>query len=72
MLKELVRVANGRIIVKCPHRFGKHAREGVHISMFSRTWFLKALTKIKETTSLYFKTSCLKYRHFPSSSSQRR
>jgi hypothetical protein len=64
MLKELVRVANDRTIVKRPHKYGKDIRRGPSMSMFSRTWFGKPLTKIKEITGLYLKRLCPKYGQF--------
>jgi ubiquinone/menaquinone biosynthesis C-methylase UbiE len=42
-LKELIRVSDCHVVIRCPHRFGEHATKKTHKNLFTRTWFVKAL-----------------------------
>jgi len=43
LVQELLRVSNGRVGIRCPHRFSKHAKMPYHRQYFTRTWFARAL-----------------------------
>ena len=45
-LKELVRVAESKVELKCPHRYSKQAKMPYHISYFNRTWLVNACAKL--------------------------
>ena len=42
MLREMYRVANGTILVRCPHRKGSGATMPYHINYFDENWFKEA------------------------------
>ena len=65
-LRELIRVSKRNIVVKTPHRFSKTAcLNPWHKHTFNKTWFLKALTKIKQKTPLTFIIEYSAYAKFP-------
>jgi ubiquinone/menaquinone biosynthesis C-methylase UbiE len=66
-LKELIRVSNYHVVIKCPHRFGKHAKGATHKNHFTRTWFVRALNSLQKRFggNLYFRTGYSKQRIFP-------
>jgi len=43
MLKELIRVSNQKILIKCPHRFSIGAKKPFHKHYFNITWFRNTL-----------------------------
>lgn len=43
LLLELLRVAQLKVVVKCPHRFSRGAKYPFHIHFFNKSWFAKAL-----------------------------
>jgi hypothetical protein len=57
-LKELIRVSDYHVVVRCPHRFGTSAKGKTHKNLFTRTWFVKALGFFQTYFSggLYFRT----------------
>jgi ubiquinone/menaquinone biosynthesis C-methylase UbiE len=65
-LKELIRVSDYHVIIKCPHRFGMNAKEKAHKTLFTRTWFVKALRLFQTYFSgnLYFRTGVSRRRAF--------
>jgi ubiquinone/menaquinone biosynthesis C-methylase UbiE len=66
-LKELIRVSDYHVTVKCPHRFGMNAKGGAHKNhLFTRTWFVKALHFFQTYFSdrLYFRTGISEKRTF--------
>jgi SAM-dependent methyltransferase len=46
MLRELVRVSNYRITVKCPHKLGDQGTKKYHLSKFDGKWFLRNAKKV--------------------------
>jgi len=47
-LKELIRVTNGTVIIKVPHRFSPNAKKDpAHVSFFNVKWFEKALEHLR-------------------------
>jgi len=61
MLRELIRVANAKITILCPHRFGKYAKMPFHKHYFNVAWFRRILKDLKCT----YEITVTKYRHFP-------
>lgn len=57
-LKELIRVSDRHVVIRCPHRFGLNAKGKTHKNLFTRTWFVKALAFFQTyfDGSLYFRT----------------
>jgi ubiquinone/menaquinone biosynthesis C-methylase UbiE len=57
-LKELIRVCDSHLIIKCPHRFSLNAKAKTHKNQLTRTWFVKALGFFQTYFSgtLYFRT----------------
>jgi ubiquinone/menaquinone biosynthesis C-methylase UbiE len=57
-LKELIRVSDCHVVIKCPHRFGMNAKGKTHKNLFTRTWFVRALTFFQTyfSDALYFRT----------------
>ena len=57
-LKEMFRVtlANGTVLVKCPHRFSRNAKfKPYHLNYFNSKWFKKVLDKFELTVdSTYY------------------
>jgi len=47
LLKELHRVCKlqGKIELRCPHRFGKNVRTPHHLHYYTRSWFIKYFEK---------------------------
>ena len=41
MLREMSRVAKGKVIVRCPHRRGSNAVKPFHINFLDENWFQK-------------------------------
>lgn len=65
-LRELIRVSSRNVIVKTPHRLSRTAALcRWHKHTFNKTWFLKALTKIKQVTPLTFIVEYSAYAKFP-------
>jgi hypothetical protein len=62
MLKEMVRVSNNMVMIRCPHRFASHKKKKLHINSFNITWFLNAFKKlgIEKVEGSYSD-----YKHFP-------
>jgi len=61
-LKELIRVANGTVTVKVPHRFSVNAKKDpAHISFFNVKWFDEALKRLHVS----FHRINVEYRSFP-------
>jgi SAM-dependent methyltransferase len=64
-LKELIRVCNRHLLIRCPHRFGAHARNPEHKNLFTRTWFVHALTAFQKVFApLYWRTGVSRRRPF--------
>ena len=64
MLKEMVRVSNDWIIIKCPHRLGDRIRgmNPSHINFFNMTWFMNAFAKLGLRCEIHYS----KFRCYPS------
>jgi len=45
MLKEMLRVSNNSIVIRCPHRFSSHKKKTLHIHSFNLTWFFNVFSK---------------------------
>jgi SAM-dependent methyltransferase len=65
-LKELLRVSNFRVVVKCPHRYGDRVLfwnspdKILHLHFFSKAWFIEAIKKLNCVgTVSYSKFQCL-------------
>jgi len=56
LLKELVRVARQRVIVRCPHRFSKGAKMRCHRSFLNKTWFQRTLRNFNSVITINYET----------------
>jgi len=65
MLFELIRVANGEVTVKCPHRMSQHpwTRPRHHRNFFNKSWFNNTLRKHPKVRGFYMEIT--KWQPFP-------
>lgn len=54
LIKELIRVAKKKVVIKCPHRFSSQAKQPSHIHYFSPKWFHKVLTHYPHSVNIQF------------------
>lgn len=52
LLRELMRVANGEIYLRCPHRLGTEAKRDGHVYFFRKKWFLDLFKKWRVNASV--------------------
>jgi hypothetical protein len=51
-LKELVRVSKSKVLIKCPHRFGKLAKMPYHKVYLNCSWFNLELKGLQTEVSI--------------------
>jgi SAM-dependent methyltransferase len=60
MLRELLRVSNCKVIVRCPHRKGSGAKRPFHINYLDEEWFNVSLAKLGFKSNIFVSNSeCL-------------
>jgi len=68
LLKEMLRVTNGTVIVKCPHRFSKNAKfKPYHLNYFNSRWFKRVLKRfqVKVDSTYYYPFGYLTFMRLP-------
>lgn len=64
-LKELIRVSNSKVIVKCPSRFGRMAKMRYHRSFLNCSWFNNQLKGLQTSVTFSRHWSFLFVLKFP-------
>lgn len=54
LIKELIRVAKRKVVIKCPHRFSSQAKLPSHIHFFHNQWFHRVLAQFPHKTTTQF------------------
>ena len=65
MLRELIRVSNGKVEIRCPHKRSYWAKMPFHFHVFDEKWFINSLESLNPFYSINYSVSISSYDESP-------